>query len=75
MALPGAPRFYTWRVPGIWFDIGSKEALQEGQSGVREKSKRTNSWVVPLKGRRTLKGSIFETATEGASAPGSRSDK
>jgi glucose-1-phosphate thymidylyltransferase len=21
--------FYTWRVPGIWFDIGSKEALEE----------------------------------------------
>jgi glucose-1-phosphate thymidylyltransferase len=20
---------YTWRVPGIWFDIGSKEALEE----------------------------------------------
>ena len=22
-------RFYTWRVPGIWFDIGAKEALDE----------------------------------------------
>lgn len=21
--------FYTWRVPGIWFDIGSKETLEE----------------------------------------------
>ena len=21
--------FYTWRVPGIWYDIGSKEALEE----------------------------------------------
>ncbi len=21
--------FYTWRVPGIWFDIGSKESLEE----------------------------------------------
>ena len=21
--------FYTWQVPGIWFDIGSKEALEE----------------------------------------------
>jgi glucose-1-phosphate thymidylyltransferase len=21
--------FYTWRVPGLWFDIGSKEALTE----------------------------------------------
>ncbi|MDE3099879.1 MAG: nucleotidyltransferase family protein [Verrucomicrobiota bacterium] len=21
--------FYTWRVPGIWYDIGSKETLQE----------------------------------------------
>lgn len=21
--------FYTWRVPGLWFDIGSKEALEE----------------------------------------------
>jgi glucose-1-phosphate thymidylyltransferase len=21
--------FYTWRVPGIWFDIGSKENLEE----------------------------------------------
>jgi glucose-1-phosphate thymidylyltransferase len=20
---------YTWRVPGIWFDIGSKESLEE----------------------------------------------
>ena len=20
---------YTWRVPGIWFDIGSKESLAE----------------------------------------------
>jgi glucose-1-phosphate thymidylyltransferase len=20
---------YTWRVPGIWYDIGSKEALEE----------------------------------------------
>jgi len=25
---PRAP-FYTWRVPGIWYDIGSKEALDE----------------------------------------------
>ena len=25
---PRAP-FYTWRVPGIWFDIGSKETLEE----------------------------------------------
>jgi glucose-1-phosphate thymidylyltransferase len=21
--------FYTWRVPGIWYDIGSKETLEE----------------------------------------------
>ncbi|HWN93745.1 MAG TPA: sugar phosphate nucleotidyltransferase, partial [Methylomirabilota bacterium] len=21
--------FYTWRVPGVWFDIGSKETLEE----------------------------------------------
>lgn len=21
--------FYTWRVPGLWFDIGSKETLEE----------------------------------------------
>jgi glucose-1-phosphate thymidylyltransferase len=21
--------FYTWRVPGIWYDIGSKENLAE----------------------------------------------
>ena len=21
--------FYTWKVPGIWFDIGSKETLEE----------------------------------------------
>ena len=21
--------FYTWRVPGIWFDIGSEETLEE----------------------------------------------
>jgi glucose-1-phosphate thymidylyltransferase len=21
--------FYTWRVPGLWFDIGSKETLDE----------------------------------------------
>jgi glucose-1-phosphate thymidylyltransferase len=20
---------YTWRVPGLWFDIGSKETLEE----------------------------------------------
>jgi glucose-1-phosphate thymidylyltransferase len=20
---------YTWRVPGIWFDIGSKESLEQ----------------------------------------------
>jgi glucose-1-phosphate thymidylyltransferase len=20
---------YTWRVPGIWFDVGSKETLEE----------------------------------------------
>jgi glucose-1-phosphate thymidylyltransferase len=20
---------YTWRVPGIWFDIGAKETLEE----------------------------------------------
>lgn len=25
---PRAP-FYTWRVPGIWYDIGSKETLEE----------------------------------------------
>ena len=23
---------YTWRVPGLWFDIGSKEALEEANS-------------------------------------------
>jgi glucose-1-phosphate thymidylyltransferase len=21
--------FYTWRVPGLWYDIGSKESLEE----------------------------------------------
>ena len=21
--------FYTWRVPGIWYDVGSKETLEE----------------------------------------------
>jgi glucose-1-phosphate thymidylyltransferase len=21
--------FYTWTVPGLWFDIGSKETLEE----------------------------------------------
>ena len=21
--------FYTWRVPGTWYDIGSKESLEE----------------------------------------------
>jgi glucose-1-phosphate thymidylyltransferase len=21
--------FYTWRVPGLWFDVGSKETLEE----------------------------------------------
>jgi glucose-1-phosphate thymidylyltransferase len=25
---PRAP-FYVWRVPGIWFDVGSKETLEE----------------------------------------------
>ncbi|HZI19633.1 MAG TPA: nucleotidyltransferase family protein [Pyrinomonadaceae bacterium] len=25
---PRAP-FYTWRVPGIWYDVGSKETLEE----------------------------------------------
>jgi hypothetical protein len=21
--------FYTWKVPGLWFDVGSKETLEE----------------------------------------------
>jgi glucose-1-phosphate thymidylyltransferase len=21
--------FYVWRVPGIWFDVGSKETLED----------------------------------------------
>jgi glucose-1-phosphate thymidylyltransferase len=21
--------FYTWTIPGIWFDVGSKETLEE----------------------------------------------
>jgi glucose-1-phosphate thymidylyltransferase len=25
----GRTPFYTWRVPGIWYDIGSREALEE----------------------------------------------
>lgn len=24
--------FYTWKVPGIWFDVGSKETLEEANS-------------------------------------------
>ena len=28
--------FYTWRVPGLWFDIGSKETLEEADRIFRE---------------------------------------
>ncbi len=21
--------FYTWKVPGLWYDVGSKETLEE----------------------------------------------
>jgi len=24
--------FYTWRVPGIWFDIGSRESLEQANT-------------------------------------------
>jgi glucose-1-phosphate thymidylyltransferase len=30
--------FYTWRVPGIWFDIGSKETLEEANKIFAKKS-------------------------------------
>ncbi len=30
--------FYTWRVPGIWYDIGSKEALEEANRVFAKKS-------------------------------------
>src|SRR6059058_1867388 len=33
---PRAP-FYTWRVPGIWYDIGSKETLEEANKIFAEK--------------------------------------
>jgi glucose-1-phosphate thymidylyltransferase len=32
---------YTWRVPGLWYDIGSKESLEEANR-IFEKSKMTN---------------------------------
>src|ERR1700752_185499 len=28
--------FYTWRVPGVWFDVGSKETLEEANKVFRE---------------------------------------
>jgi glucose-1-phosphate thymidylyltransferase len=28
---------YTWRVPGIWYDIGSKEALEEANRAFAKK--------------------------------------
>lgn len=31
--------FYTWRVPGLWFDVGSKETLEEANRIFAEESK------------------------------------
>jgi len=28
--------FYTWSVPGLWFDVGSKETLEEANLGFKE---------------------------------------
>jgi glucose-1-phosphate thymidylyltransferase len=42
-----APRtpFYTWQVPGLWFDIGSKETLEEANHvfGQRPEKKATTN--------------------------------
>ena len=32
--------FYTWRVPGIWYDIGSKETLEEANRVFAEQPRR-----------------------------------
>ncbi len=38
---PRAP-FYTWKVPGIWYDVGSKETLEEANE-VFSKFRKTES--------------------------------